>query len=277
MPRAIRARSRARDVEPEEEWDEEEIDEYEDDEEEMPRRRRPTVRDGYDDEDDEDESPRLRRRARSAGRARRAGTARRVERSKKRRVVASAPRPGWDAFRSLKRSSGIETFKIEEEDEEIIVKFLDEEPFAVFAQHWVSQAKGRKNFVCLGEDCPLCDVGDDPRTMVAFNIVSFDDPDNPTLKVWYTGVRLAQKLEGLNSNHRTSPINRDDLYWAVTKSGTGTNTQYNLLPVTADNLGDITPLDEGELEEFMDSRYDISVIKLPSREELEELVEEIFE
>ena len=40
----------------------------------------------------------------------------------------------------------------------MLLKLPDDEPRAAFYTHeW-----GGKEFVCLGDDCPLCEIGDDP-------------------------------------------------------------------------------------------------------------------
>jgi hypothetical protein len=39
------------------------------------------------------------------------------------------------------------------------------EPFARIFRHWI----GERPYVCLGANCPLCDVGDAPEAAVLFS------------------------------------------------------------------------------------------------------------
>ncbi|MFD9947223.1 hypothetical protein ACFWYW_24055 [Nonomuraea sp. NPDC059023] len=194
---------------------------------------------------------------------------------------------GWDALRNqAKASAGFaDTFKVG--SDEIVFKFAQTEPFAVFAWHWLEQAQGKKGFVCHAEDCPLCEqLGDSPRTQVLFNVIEMpyrdsngNDVGEPEMKIWACGVRLAEKIRTLSQNTKTSPIDRDDLYWSVSRSGKGTKTEYNLVPIKERDLvaeWAVTPLAEEDLAELREAVHGFeNYTKTDSREDLEELVDEL--
>ncbi|MEV4575997.1 hypothetical protein AB0K16_22395 [Nonomuraea jabiensis] len=187
---------------------------------------------------------------------------------------------GWGGVDKVKSQGGFaENLKVPKDDE-IIIKILDDQPFASYREHWVQETKAsRKTYTCLGaEECPLCvTLGHQTSAKIMFNVADMSSSD-PTVKVWSMGTRLAEKLKTLAQKPRTKPLNREDLYWAVSKSGKGTSTEYNLEPVKADDLDDwgIEPLEDDELDDLMEQRSDQSIIKWDSVEDLEELVEEIL-
>ncbi|MGW0060328.1 hypothetical protein ACWDTT_10420 [Streptosporangium sandarakinum] len=296
MPRSIVRRSSAPAEDAETDYDD--IEETEEQEEAPRRSRRDRAasarrhpagrgRATADDDDEEDERPARRERSRASfaegtREGRRPAGRRETERSRRPAPAGASRREraagsGWAAVKSKTRAGKFaDNFKVPS-DTDVVVKFLNNEPFAVYHQHWIPEAQGKKSYVCLEQDCPLCDIGDDARLQIAFNVISFANPRKPELLVWNTGSRLAQKLEGLDSNDKTGPIDREDLYWAVSKTGTGTATQYNLQAIKARDLEDwdVEALDEDELAEFDERKFDSSSVKEPSRETLEELVDEI--
>ena len=68
------------------------------------------------------------------------------------------------------------------------------------------------------------------------------------------GVRLCGQLEKLTSSTKTGPLNRPDLYWAVSKTGQGTKTSYSIVPVKERDLAEeweIDPIAAAELIKTM--------------------------
>ena len=58
--------------------------------------------------------------------------------------VGTTVQEGWDAFDTLIRSEGSDfptDFKFSEEP--VLVKFLQDQPFAVYEQHWIERPKGK--------------------------------------------------------------------------------------------------------------------------------------
>lgn len=51
-----------------------------------------------------------------------------------------------------------------------MIKFLDDEPFASYYEHGLDG----KRYVCLGDDWPLCETGNDPDHRACFNVIDLD-------------------------------------------------------------------------------------------------------
>jgi len=230
-----------------------------------------------DDEIEDDEAPR--RPARRSDITRPAG--RRSSRESTRPAGRSGAARGWDAVRRAKSTKKDFQENLKIGDDEILIHFLEDEPYAVYRQHWIQEAEGRKSFSCLEEDCPLCErLGDRPSARVLFNVAEMT-AGGPVVRTWSMGVRLAEKIETLGSKARTSPIDRLDLYWAVSKSGKGTSTEYNLEPIRAESEADLEdwgvgePLTAEELEDLRSQAAGPDAVRWDSREDLEELADEL--
>lgn len=145
---------------------------------------------------------------------------------------------GWASFTKIKKESASFAESFKPGEEQVLVVFIDDAPFVTFREHWIDELQGRKSRTCLGglEDCPLCEVGDTPRVRVCFNIIDRSNPINPEVKVWVVGVRLAETIGNFARQTRTSPINREGLSWAVSKTGTKSKTDYSLIPVKDSDL-----------------------------------------
>lgn len=226
-------------------------------------------------DEEEDEAPRRPRRA-ATRRSRDEDDARPARRSGGR---TRSTRGGWESFRSQRRTGGFPD-RLEITNEEMLIKFLDEEPFEVFYQHWIQEAPSkRKSWTCLGEDCPLCDeVGDRPRMRVLFNVVDLSQ-DEPKVVVWEANATTAETLAAYAEDDKTAPLNRADLYWSVVRTGKGTKTSYNPRPVKERDVEedyDIEPLTGEEIEELAEGAFDGSCVSRSDREELFEVVDEIL-
>lgn len=239
-------------------------DEYEED---PPRRGRRSR-----DADDEDEAPKSRRRARSesddyeeaesprAGRRSR-GDDEDNDRSRSRgdevRRGGSGSR-GWKSFKDKRSehasSDYVKNWKYPEE--ESLVKILDEEPFAIYTEHWIDELK-KKSYGCLtdlDEKCPLCAIGDKPKVYAFFNLLDLSS-GSPKVWPWKVSSSTMDQLDRYATSNKTSPINRDDVYWSIWKSGGGRagRVQVHVQPVKERDLGDdwdTDPLEPEELDEF---------------------------
>jgi hypothetical protein len=113
--------------------------------------------------------------------------------------------------------------------------------------------------------CPICANGDKPQAKFCFNIVDFTDPENPINSVLIVGFKLSNVLEKMAKDKRTAPLNREDLYFAVHKTGgegsrgrRGGTVQTNFNPVKERDLEEdfnVQPLDEKELDAFVSDAY----------------------
>jgi len=212
-------------------------------------------------EDSEDSAPRARRR-----------TAAPKDKPVKPKVAS-----GWDAADAAKSDDFPD--ELEVTDEAILLHFLDEAPFAVYKQHWVER-KGKKSWICLGDGCPLCeDIGDPPSAKILFNVVDFTEPDKPVNVLWTVGSRVATTLKNLNKDKKVGPINRDDIYFSVSKSGKGTKTVYVVTPVKERDVEadwDIEPLSKEEIDGFDAKAYGSDVVEYHSKNQLTEIADEIL-
>ncbi|WP_019629600.1 hypothetical protein [Actinomadura atramentaria] len=192
---------------------------------------------------------------------------------------------GWGSYKTLRAESGgfASNLKIEE-DTDTVIKILDDEPVAAYYQHWLDRTEGQRGFVCLRENCPLCDeLGNDPRLQVSFNVVLMnadgDSSAEPELKVWTVGPMVADLLVEFAAKDRTSPINRDDLYFLVTRTGSGLKTKYRVDAVKLRDLEEdhgITPLTDAELKQFKVERWKHDdLVERKTRAELREVVEAV--
>ncbi|WP_188187593.1 hypothetical protein [Nonomuraea sp. SYSU D8015] len=218
--------------------------------------------------------------------------------SKGKRNVGPSAAGGWGGYNEEKAKGGKsfgENLKVGSEPK--IIAFLEDEPFAVYREHWIKQ-EGRQSFTCHGTErdskgkevnvCPLCEVTDKkPALRVLFNVVTFDDGD-PKVVILRAGVQLSDLIHDWATSEKTSPINRfddadgkPDLYWAIKriekKSGGQTKYDYSIVPVKARDLAeewDIDPLTQAERDELMENLFDAEgTVRIDPVEDLEELAE----
>lgn len=143
--------------------------------------------------------------------------------------VGTTVQSGWDAFDEL--VSKTETnpdyptdFKFTEEP--VLVKFLESAPFKTYSQHWIDRPKGKRSFICLGDDCPLCDIlGDKARPKLAFNILVLSG-DSKGLQILTAPPMLGRQLRKAHEDDRKGPLNRE--FWEISRSGTGPQTVYTV-------------------------------------------------
>jgi len=168
-----------------------------------------------------------------------------------------------------------------------LIKILDEGPFAVFKQHWIERGpKKKKSFNCLKDDdgngvCPLCDdLGDKPKAQAMINVVSMlEDPDKQETLIWRVGATVGDILERAANEKRTSPINRENIYWSVEKVVKPNKTEYRVNPVKKDDDfetdWDITALTDEDFDSFAAEGYDDSEVYFNTVEALDDIVKEM--
>lgn len=182
-------------------------------------------------------------------------------------------RGGWDSYDKAKEEADSnsrfpERFKPDEDPR--LIKFLDPAPFTAFAQHW----HAKRSYPCPApeEECPICDLtGDRPQKQFGFNVLDLEDPDDPQVKVWWVGVRVAGQIKKFAEEKKTAPVDRSDLYWEVSRSGTGSETTYSLLPIKARDLEEdweMEPVSAPDMEVFVSKKYDEDVLWFPKYERL---------
>jgi len=166
--------------------------------------------------------------------------------------IGTTVQSGWDmateALKSEKSDEYVKDFKFEEEP--TLVKFLGDGPFKVYRQHWIER-QGKKSFVCLEDECPLCDLlGDEPRNKFAFTVVSISE-NGPEVFMLSAPPTLFRQLKAAHEDARKGPLNKH--YWALSRTGTGPKTTYIIDMVRARDLAEEWDLDPLSVEEALDT------------------------
>jgi hypothetical protein len=181
-------------------------------------------------------------------------------------------RGGWqqvDALKSLD-SNYAQRLKVGEDVQ--IIKFIDDEPYAAWHQHWIER-DGQKSFVCIREleerGCPICELGNRPSQRVAFNVALLSTGSTPTLRSLEIGPRVVDQLRNLNKAPQTGPLTKH--YWAISRTGKGATTSYNLQVIRERDIAEewkIEPISETVFSKIKEEKYDSSIIKVPTYSEL---------
>ena len=201
------------------------------------------------------------------------------------KVQTDAIRRGWSAATETfnARSNYAQALKVDEDVQ--IIKFLEDGPYASYARHWVErEGEGGRSvnrpYTCLtsvGKDCPLCDIGQKTQAVSAFNVALITDDGHAVLRSWDVGVRNFGVLKKHSTDSKTGPLSK--CYYAVSKSGKGSATAYQIVPIrSTDTLEaeyERTVTDEllAEIEGL--DLYDSSIITVPAESELQEIALEI--
>lgn len=183
---------------------------------------------------------------------------------------------GWDAVTAVtskpKRESSNYPTDLKFTEKVQLVRFLDNEPFAVYKQHWVQVPNDNgttswRSFVALGEDDPLTVIaGLTPRAKAAFNVLNLS-LETPEVQTLTASVSLAKQLQAANEDPRRGPLTK--YYWAISRQGTGRETQYTVDRVRASELAEEWDLDPEDIDAIVATapRYDAKAIYVSTYEE----------
>lgn len=184
---------------------------------------------------------------------------------------------GWSSDRAPKiRKTGSANKFEYEEGKETLIKILEDVPFYSMWRHWILGNGGKKRpYTCLINECPLCDIGDTPKPVDYFNIVELGEGE-PKLFLWECSPSPAKAIKERSEKPRTSPVNRDNLYWAVTKTSNANGVPLTTIdPVKEDELEadwGVKPLTAEQLDKFRaDSYTESAIAQSTPRHELVEL------
>jgi hypothetical protein len=185
---------------------------------------------------------------------------------------------GWGAASKLlkakdKSNAYATDFKFSEQP--TLVRFLEDGPFYPYEQHWIDRTEGRRSFVCLGDECPLCTVaGDKPRAKFAFNVLVLSD-EEPNVQIMTAPLTLARLLLAAHEDPRRGPLTK--FYWTVARLGTGRDTQYSLERVRPADLAEEWELDPEKIDAIAATavKYDKSAVYISPREDLLEVARQI--
>ncbi|WP_371590948.1 hypothetical protein [Streptomyces sp. NBC_00470] len=214
----------------------------------------------------------------------------------KRRVDAPAeegiqPRrvEGWEAVEELFTGNSDldrkKELRLKLDEDNTLIKFLANPPFAVVASHWVDEiSEGRKSFRCAGADagCPLCDDLDNkPRKFAAFHVGAWDpDAKRWDYRVWEAGTTVLKKLRALAADERKGPLDNPRLYVEAKRLGTGLKTEYFVDPIReSDALEDweCTPLKGEALDDLKSDLFEGDWMPEEQDGKLDEVVDMVLQ
>lgn len=241
-----------------------------------PTRTRGRGRSAREDDGEDDAAPRSRSRSRR-------GDDDEDERPRRERGSSTVVGKGWGAVSKVKTGDYTDRWDVPEKP--TLIKFLEPEPFTVYAEHFIEDLpKGqKKSFVCLGDDCPLCDsLGDRPSSYAGFNILDLSDPDSPKVVFLRASIGLAKDIQTFAEDKRSKPIDRVDVYFTLHRKKEK-GARYQLAFVKARDVEDdfdFEPFTEDEIEDFLDSGDLITeeqVVFIDTRKRLREVVDMVEE
>lgn len=185
---------------------------------------------------------------------------------------------GWDAADTFTTSSDFPTEVKFEEGKHLVFKFLDENgPFAIYKQHFLKQkTSGKRSYVCIGADCPLCvKLQDRPENKRAFTVVTLNSETGIQRQMLISGARLYQALHAAHYSPQ-GPLTKG--YWAIVRLGKGPQTSYTVTPIKERDLEEDWSLDAEKASAAVASAevYTRNLIKEHSLEELDEIADSLI-
>ena len=163
------------------------------------------------------------------------------------------------------------------------IRFLQPKPYASVRRHWIDRPGiGKRAYTCLqsvGKECPLCDVGDKPGAVTAFNIALLSDDGTPVLKSWECAVKLTGIIKTYANQAKLGPLNRSGLYFSVIKSDTvqRQQSQTNVNPVRGRDLEEdwqVKPITEAQEAKLLEKAYKADIVDIPNLPTMEAVAAE---
>jgi hypothetical protein len=195
-----------------------------------------------------------------------------------------AIRGGWGASQETIDSTSQYAQAFKPETKSQVIKLLEGRPYASFRRHWIDRVGiGKRAYVCLqsvGKDCPLCNVGDKPGAVTAFNIAVLSDDGVPALKSWDCGVKLTKQLETFHKDPKIGPLEKRTLYFLVSKTEATQRQQVTTMvnPVRERDLLEdygVPPLTDEQMTMLRGKCYTVDIIGMTPAHELEEIAAEL--
>jgi hypothetical protein len=178
---------------------------------------------------------------------------------------------GWSGWQRTKANAPSKFSKLyKPPDEEEIILFLEDDPYASFLQHWCDWVpKGRKmSYICSQDNCPLDDV-DTPTARVRFNILALSG-DVPVHWTYECGMTITDTLDKYAKNE---PLG--GRYFAISMVGDKTK-RTQIRPVKVRDLQEdwnIKPLSEADIAKWDNKLWDVTSLETSTREELQEVAD----
>jgi hypothetical protein len=178
---------------------------------------------------------------------------------------------GWEGYRRTKANAPSKWSKLYKvPDEEQLIMFLEDGPYASFLQHWCDWVpKGHKmSYICSQDDCPIDEV-DTPTARVRFNILDLVG-DTPLHTTYECGMTVTDILD---KACKTEPLS--GRYFAISMVGDKTK-RTQIRPVKARDLEEdwnMKPLTEDEIAKFDTKLWTDASLERSTRKELQEVAD----
>lgn len=180
---------------------------------------------------------------------------------------------GWGGYRRTKANAPSQFTKLYKvDDDEGLIMFLEDGPYASFLQHWCDWVgRGqRMSYVCLQEDCPLDEVDPKPAARVRFNILDCGG-DTPILVTFECGVSVTDSLDKWAQDEPLA-----GRYFAVQMTGSKNNRRTQIRPIKVRDLKedwDFDPLSEKDIAKYDDKLWDETALDVATRAELRKVAD----
>jgi hypothetical protein len=186
---------------------------------------------------------------------------------------------GWGSAEKVKSADSPYAQNLKLTEAEQLIKFLEDDPYVSFRQHWINDRPGQKSFVCISDldddGCPLCDAGVRASSRFAFNVALLNPGEEPLLRSYEFGSRVIDQLKTFHQNPKTGPLTKH--YWAISRTGKKSSTQVSHQVVKERDLEEeweIDPLTEDQLASLRKQAYTSDILFIPTRKKLLEIAAE---
>ncbi|MFI1796539.1 hypothetical protein ACH427_04160 [Streptomyces sp. NPDC020379] len=157
---------------------------------------------------------------------------------------AQAAHGGWDAYDQVAGPGETSyeaknALRLQLSSIPTLLKVLANEPFDSYHIHWFREfTTGRRSFRGRATGCPPCDdLGHRPRKVAVFNVACYDEAKGTWENgVWEAGKTVSDQLRAFANDRKRGPLTNPVLYFAVSKTGAGTETKYHVETVKARDL-----------------------------------------
>lgn len=186
---------------------------------------------------------------------------------------------GWGNAEQTKSADSPFAQRLKITSDQQIIKFLEDDPYTSYRQHWLDGRQGQKSFTCISDidpkGCPLCVAGDRPSARFAFNVILLDESSDPVVKSYEVGPRVIDQLKNFHQDPKMGPLPKH--YWAVSKTGTKSTSQVNHQMVKGNDLledWDIEPLEADEIAALKKTSYTADIVSIPTHKVLKNIAAE---
>lgn len=176
---------------------------------------------------------------------------------------------GWQ---TEERSGGEYPDDFKYSETRTLVRFIDDAPVVNYKEHWINEiTEGRRTFVCLGSNCPLClDVVHKPVSKHKFNVINLGVKPFLHQVMTVSSVRFYETLQQ-HASGSFGPLSAG--YWTLSRTGVKQNTSYQMIPVKARDLQEDFGVNEADVQAFAKTITPYSSERLISRSSLKDLQE----